>query len=165
MNIFTLTRSFINNWLHVAASPAMSGKISASSSGVFVLGRASGMSGMSGRGGSVLGGVIGGAGTGKGGCGRLNLGVSKGKSGNPRIRRLRRHTQRSKLLLDAKAKVRGCPRQVTLVILPPLEKASMLHSQEDMVLVGVMGKLPRTGGSPPLDMSPYKEKRHSRVIC
>ena len=137
-----MTRSFIiKSVLHVAASPATSGKISASSSGVFALGRASGMSG---RGGSELGGLIGGAGTGRGGCGRLNLGVSNGKSGNPRIRRWKKkHTQGSKLLLDADTAfmVRGCPKQVTLdgiiAILPTLEKASMLHIQEDMVMVGV----------------------------
>ena len=113
-------------------------KISASSSGVFTLGRASGMSGMSDRGGSVLVGVGIGGGVGTGGCGRLNLGVSNGKSGNPRIRRLRRHTQGSRLLLYVDAAlltVRGCPRQVTLVKLPTLERAPKLHSQEDMVVV------------------------------
>ena len=80
-------------------------------------------------------GIGGGGGTGMGGCGRLNLGVSNGKSGSPRITRLRRHTQGSRLSLyaDEALTVRGCPRQVTLVKLPTLERASMLHSQEDMV--------------------------------
>ena len=136
MNIFVWIWSFIKSVLHVAASPATSMKISASSSGVFMLGRASGMSGMSGRGGSVLVRIGGGVGTGMGGCGRLNLGVSNGKRGNPRIRRLRRHTQGSRLLLFTVAallKVRGSPRQVTLVELLTLVRASKLHSQEDMV--------------------------------
>ena len=141
MNVFALSWSFIKSALHAAGSPTTSGKISASPSGVFSLGRASGMSGISGRGGSVLGGVIGGGvGTGTGGWGRLNLGVSNGKSGNPRTRRLRRQTQGSRLSLyvEEALTVRGYPRQVTLVTRVELERASMLHSQEDMV--GVMRK-------------------------
>ena len=66
----------------------------------------------------MLRGVIGGLGIGgAGGWGRLNLGVSSGKSGRPRTRRLRRQTQGSRLSLYVEEAlwVRGCPRQVTLV--------------------------------------------------
>ena len=111
------------------------------------------MSGMSGRGGSVFGGVIGGGvGTGTGGWGRLNLGGSNGKSGNPRTRRLRRQTQGSRLSLYVEEALteRGSPRQVTLVTRVELKRASMLHSQEDMM--GVM----RKKANPRLPLAPHR---------
>ena len=75
----------IKRALHVEGSPATSGKISASASGVLLGGRASGMSGIPGRGGRV--GVGGGAGTDKGGWGRLDRRNRIDKIGIPTWRR------------------------------------------------------------------------------
>ena len=56
----------------------------------------------------------------------MKIGVSNGKRGNTRTKRLRRQTQGSRLSVF-------CPKHVTLGELPTLERASKLHSQEDMV--------------------------------
>ena len=76
----------IKRALHVEGSPATSGKISASASGVLLGGRASGMSGILGRGGRVgVGG--GGAGIDKGGWGRLDRRNRVDRIGIPTWRR------------------------------------------------------------------------------
>ena len=80
----------IKRALHVEGSPATTGKISASASGVLLGGRASGMSGILGRGGRVGvggGGIGGGAGTDKGGWGRLDRRNRIDKIGIPTWRR------------------------------------------------------------------------------
>ena len=73
----------------------------------------------------------------------MKIGVSNGKRGNTRTRRLRRQTQGSRLSVF-------CPKQVTLGELPTLERASKLHSQEDMVgvvaVVVVLVSLDMVGG-------------------
>ena len=56
----------------------------------------------------------------------MKIGVSNGKRGNTRTRRLRRQTQGSRLSVF-------CPKQVTLCELSILKRASKLHCQEDMV--------------------------------